>query len=91
MLIQYTENHGVKQVNFQLPVKNANFTINNKQMYLHRNELHNMQYSLMILTPKKDIIIYPNGGYNDGDIFTDGYMANGKISSLLPWDYHNTD
>lgn len=87
LMVQYAENHGVKQVRFQLPVKNVGFNVTEKQVYFRRKEPRNMQYSLMILTPKKDLVIYPNGGYDDGEIFTDGYMANGKVSYLLPWDY----
>ena len=91
LLIQYNENYRTKPIAIQLPVKNASFTVNDKQVYTHNQQAYPVQYSIMVLTPKKDIIIYANGGYNDGEIFTDGYMATGKASCLLPWDYKSGD
>ena len=91
LLIQYAENHEPVPVPLKLPVKYARITITDQQLFVHNKKQTTIQYSVLLLTPGNRIGIYPNGGYDGDEILTVGYMANGKIAYLLPWDYKPGD
>jgi hypothetical protein len=88
LLIRYVENGKLGSMAQKMPLIPNRFTINNRQFYNDKKEGQlTMQYAILLLTPHKTINIYPYGGYDDGNIFTLGYMDSGKVACLLPWDY----